>query len=112
MREERIPGRPGVVIKRDEYNVPHIYGQTDDDVVFGDGYVLAEDRSLLIDQARFNGLIAAIDAPNLSAIGLIVGLASFKPSAQTNATGRTPGTASTSPPRRRSPATTSTRSTR
>ena len=43
-------------IRRDAYGVPHVYSDTDDGVVFGAGYVLAEDRSLLIDQARDNGI--------------------------------------------------------
>jgi acyl-homoserine lactone acylase PvdQ len=81
---ETVPGRPGVLIKRDEYKVPHVYGQTDDDVVFGAGWVIAGDQSLLLNQARFNGLLAAIDAPNLSAIDLIKNLYQFQPSRQTN----------------------------
>jgi len=28
---------PGVAIRRDTYDVPHIYGQTDDDLTFGAG---------------------------------------------------------------------------
>src|SRR4051794_20209372 len=43
LRTETIPGRAGVEIRRDAYDVPHIYGQTDDDVIFGAGYVIAED---------------------------------------------------------------------
>jgi acyl-homoserine lactone acylase PvdQ len=81
---ETIPGRPGVQIKRDDFNIPHVYGTTDDDVIFGAGWIAAEDRGLLLAQARYNGLTAAIDAPNLSAINLISGLYSFAPSAQTN----------------------------
>ena len=81
---ETIPGRPGVEIRRDDFNVPHVFGQTDDDVIFGAGFVAAEDRSLLLNQARFNGLTAAIDAPNVSAIDLIAGLYQFEPSKQTN----------------------------
>ena len=42
-----------------------------------------EDRGLLLSQARYNSRVAAIDAPGLSAIGLVAGLQSFKPSAQT-----------------------------
>jgi acyl-homoserine lactone acylase PvdQ len=81
---ETIPGRPGVQIKRDDFHVPHVYGQTDDDVIFGAGWIAAEDRGLLLAQARYNGLTAAIDAPNLSAINLISGLYQFEPSDQTN----------------------------
>ncbi|MDQ3933493.1 MAG: penicillin acylase family protein [Actinomycetota bacterium] len=82
--EETIPGRPGVVIRRDDFNVPHVFGQTNDDVIFGAGWVMAADRNLLLNQGRFNGLLAAIDAPNVSAIDLIRNLYQFAPSKKTN----------------------------
>jgi acyl-homoserine lactone acylase PvdQ len=63
--------------------VPHIYGKTDDDVTFGAGFALAEDRALLLEQTRYNSRVAVIDVPWLSAISLIVGLKTFTPSAQT-----------------------------
>ena len=75
--------RQGVRIIRDRHNVPHIYGRTDDDVTFGAGWALAQDRALLLEQARYNSRVAAIDAPGLEAIDLIVGLKQFQPSAQT-----------------------------
>jgi acyl-homoserine lactone acylase PvdQ len=84
VRTETVPQRPGLEIRRDEYNVPHIYGQSDDDVTFGAGYAIAEDRSLLLNQARFNGLTAAIDVPNTSAIDLTSGLFQFAPTKQTD----------------------------
>ena len=43
---------PGVTIVRDEYDVPHIYGQTRADVMFGAGYAGAEDRLFLMDVLR------------------------------------------------------------
>jgi acyl-homoserine lactone acylase PvdQ len=82
MRRERVP-RKGVRLYRDKFDVPHIYGRTNDDVTFGSGWALAEDRELLLEQARYNGRVAAIDAPGLEAIDLIVGLKNFQPSAQT-----------------------------
>ena len=83
VRTETIPGRPGVEIRRDGYDVPHIYGQTDDDVTFGAGYAIAEDRNLLLNQARFDSLTAAIDSPGPSAIDLVSNLYQFAPSKQT-----------------------------
>ena len=83
VRTETIPSRPGVEIRRDALDVPHIYGQTDDDVTFGAGYAIAEDRNLLLNQARFDSLTAAIDAPGLSAIDLVSNLYQFAPSKQT-----------------------------
>jgi acyl-homoserine lactone acylase PvdQ len=82
MRRESVPRR-GVRLYRDRYDVPHIYGKTNDDVTFGSGWALAEDRELLLEQARYNGRVAAVDAPGLEAINLIVGLKTFQPSAQT-----------------------------
>ena len=82
LKRERVP-RKGVRIIRDRHNVPHIYGRTNDDVTWGAGWVLAHDRELLLEQARFNARVAVVDAPGLSAIDLIVGLQSFEPSAET-----------------------------
>jgi acyl-homoserine lactone acylase PvdQ len=79
---EAVP-RPGVTIVRDSYDVPHVYGTTRDAVTWGAGWVLAEDRGLLIEQARYDSLVAAIDAPGLSALDLVAALKSFKPSQQT-----------------------------
>jgi acyl-homoserine lactone acylase PvdQ len=43
---------PGVTIVRDQYDVPHIDGQTRADVMFGAGYAGAEDRLFLMDVLR------------------------------------------------------------
>jgi acyl-homoserine lactone acylase PvdQ len=82
---ETVP-RPGVTIMRDAFDVPHIYGATRDDVTWGAGWVVAEDRGLLLQEARYDSLVAAVDAPGVSALGLVSGLQSFKPSAQTENT--------------------------
>jgi acyl-homoserine lactone acylase PvdQ len=84
MKRERAPRR-GVRILRDRFNVPHIFGRTNDDVTWGAGWALAHDRELLLEQARFNARVAVVDAPGLSAIALVVGLKTFQPSAQTEA---------------------------
>jgi acyl-homoserine lactone acylase PvdQ len=45
--------RPGVTIVRDkQYGIAHIYGTTNDDVMFGQGYAGAEDRLFLMDILR------------------------------------------------------------
>ena len=67
-------------IRRDSYGVPHIYSPSDDGVVFGAGYVLGDDRNLLITQARSNGVASLIDLPGAPGIGLILGLFDYKPS--------------------------------
>jgi hypothetical protein len=80
--QEPVPF-PGVTLLRDKFDVPHIYASTHVGGVETAGWVLAEDRGLLLEQARYNSRVAAIDAPGLSAIGLTSGLQNFKPSAQT-----------------------------
>ena len=43
--EIEIPGlREPVEIIRDEWGVPHIYAENDDDLFFAQGYVMAQDR--------------------------------------------------------------------
>jgi acyl-homoserine lactone acylase PvdQ len=66
-------------IKRDAYGVPHIYSDTDAGVTFAAGYVEASDRSLLLDQARANGVAGLIDIPGVPAIQLVLGLYTYKP---------------------------------
>jgi acyl-homoserine lactone acylase PvdQ len=54
--ESTISPRPGVTIVRDKaYGVPHIYGDTRDDVMFGAGYAGAQDRLFLMDVLRHTG---------------------------------------------------------
>jgi acyl-homoserine lactone acylase PvdQ len=50
------PGdRPGLTVVRDSFGVPHVYGATRDDVMFGAGYVGAEDRLFFMDVLRNAG---------------------------------------------------------
>jgi acyl-homoserine lactone acylase PvdQ len=79
---EAVP-YPGVTIIRDRFDVPHVTATTHDGGVWAAGWLAAEDRGLLLQQARYDSLIAAIDAPGLSAIGLIEHLKNFVPSKQT-----------------------------
>jgi acyl-homoserine lactone acylase PvdQ len=69
-------------IKRDPYGVPHIYSDTDAGAIFGAGYVVATDQSLLLNQARTNGVAGLIDLPGVPAINLVLGLYNYKPSAK------------------------------
>ena len=75
---------PGVTVIRDRFDVPHVSATTHDGGVWASGWIAAEDRGLLLQQARYDSLVAAIDAPGLSAIGLVEKLKNFVPSAQTN----------------------------
>jgi acyl-homoserine lactone acylase PvdQ len=54
--EATISPRTGVTIVRDkQYGIPHIYGDTFEDVEFGAGYAGAQDRLFLIDVLRHTG---------------------------------------------------------
>jgi acyl-homoserine lactone acylase PvdQ len=79
---ETVPD-PGVTIIRDRFDVPHVSATTHDGGVWAAGWIAAEDRGLLLAQARYDSRVAAIDAPGLSAIGLVEHLKSFIPSQQT-----------------------------
>src|SRR3954454_20063154 len=82
--QENVP-RPGVTLLRDRLNVPHVNSTSSDGGSWAAGWIAAEDRGLLLQQARYNARVAAIDAPGLSALSLITGLKNFQPSAQTEA---------------------------
>lgn len=79
---ETVP-RAGVTIKRDSFNVPHVYGDSHADGVWAAGWIAAEDRGLLLQQARYNSRVSAIDVPGVTGIGLITSLQNFQPSQQT-----------------------------
>src|SRR4051812_30779105 len=54
--ESVIHPRDGVTIVRDkQFGVPHVYGKTRGDVMFGTGYVGAQDRLFLMDVLRHTG---------------------------------------------------------
>ena len=80
---QRVP-RPGVTIVRDRFGVPHIKGRTRADVVWAMGWVLQQDRGLLLQQGRNPGRLAALDAPNIDAFDLVVGLKQYTPTKQAN----------------------------
>ena len=51
--EREYSPRAGVVVLRDAgFGVPHVYGTTRADVIFGAGYVSAEDRLFMMDTLR------------------------------------------------------------
>ena len=87
---ENVP-RPGVTIVRDKYDVPHVTSNSHDDGVWAAGWIAAEDRGLLLSQARYNAYVAAIDAPGLDAVDLIASLQNFQPSDADQAGGRPAG---------------------
>jgi acyl-homoserine lactone acylase PvdQ len=81
-RVENPPDRPGLRIERDGFGVPHIFASSRDDVMFGSGWVAAEDRNLLLEVLRGPGRLAAIDPPGINAFTVAGQLRRFEPSAQ------------------------------
>lgn len=75
--------RPGLVIRRDRWGVPHVVGKTDTDVAFGAGWATAQDRQLIMELLRGPGRLAALDAPGIDAFGLALQGKTFVPSAAT-----------------------------
>jgi acyl-homoserine lactone acylase PvdQ len=82
---EETTGRPGVRLIYDQYGVPHIYGQTRDDLAFGAGWATARDRGLLIQLGRGPARVAVADVPGIDAFSLVTSGQSFVPSAATEA---------------------------
>jgi acyl-homoserine lactone acylase PvdQ len=79
---EAVP-RAGVTIIRDKFDVPHVFAKNHAGGVWAAGWIAAEDRGALLQQARNNARVAAIDAPGLDAVNLIASLQNFQPSQQT-----------------------------
>ncbi|UGS37822.1 penicillin acylase family protein [Capillimicrobium parvum] len=74
-RNEPVPRR-GVKIVRDRFDVPHITGRNRLDLDWAAGWVLIEDRGLLVAQGRYPARFAALDAPGIDAFSLVTGLKS------------------------------------
>jgi acyl-homoserine lactone acylase PvdQ len=79
--------RPGndLTIRRDSFDVPHIYGKTRSATWWGAGWVTAEDRELLASLGRLPAYAAVADVPGLNAFGLVTSGGGFTPSAQARA---------------------------
>jgi len=84
VREEQT-GRPGLRLIYDEYGVPHVYGDTREDMAFGAGWTTARDRGLLIQLGRGPARVAVADVPGINAFGLVTSGQSFVPSPETEA---------------------------
>lgn len=74
---------PGLVIKRDKNNIPHIYGATRAQVMFGSGWAAAKDRGLLLKQAVGPSFAATLDIPGINPFGLLLSGREFTPTKQT-----------------------------
>jgi acyl-homoserine lactone acylase PvdQ len=74
---------PGLTILRDQNDIPHVYGKTRAEVMFGSGWVAAEDRGLLLLEGVGPAYLATLDVPGINAFSLITSARSFTPSAET-----------------------------
>jgi acyl-homoserine lactone acylase PvdQ len=74
---------PGLEIKRDKNDIPHIYGHTRDEVMFGSGWAAAKDRGLILALGLGPGFAATLDIPGINPFELLLTGRSFTPSAQT-----------------------------
>ena len=101
---EEVTGRPGLQLVYDAYGVPHIYGQTRDDVSFGAGWVTARDRGLLLQVGRGPARVAVADVPNIDAFSLVTSLQTFVPERRGRGAGDAAGAAPDRYVRRRGPA--------
>ena len=73
------PGR-GVTIRRDAFDVPHVFGRTEAAVFYGAGWAAAEDRGILMELARYPGRLACLDAPGFNAFAVALSGKQFRPS--------------------------------
>jgi len=80
---EEPTGRDGLTILYDEFGVPHISGETREDLAFGAGWVTARDRALLLDLGRGPSRVAVADVPGIDAFSLVTSAQQFVPSAAT-----------------------------
>ncbi len=80
---EELTGHAGTTIIYDSYGVPHIHGDTKEDLAFGAGWATARDRSLLIELGRGPARVAVADVPGIDAFSLVTSGQSFVPSAAT-----------------------------
>jgi acyl-homoserine lactone acylase PvdQ len=75
----------GLVIKYDKNGIPHVYGLTRADVMFGSGWIASKERGLLLYLGLGPAYAAAVGAPTINAFGLLLTGRSFTPSAQSEA---------------------------
>ncbi len=79
---EEFTSRAGLEIWRDKHDIPHIFGATRGDVMYGSGWVAAQDRGLLLQLGLGPAYVAALSVPGLNAFELLLNDRTFKPSAQ------------------------------
>jgi acyl-homoserine lactone acylase PvdQ len=79
---EEFTSRPGLEIWRDSHDIPHVFGATRGDVMYGSGWLAAQDRGLLLQLGLGPAFAAALSIPGVNPFELLLTDRSFKPSAQ------------------------------
>jgi hypothetical protein len=77
-----ISPEPGLEIARDSYGVPHVFGLTRGEVMFGSGWIAAQDRGAILGRWLALGYAAALDVPGLEPLALLLTGRRFTPSSQ------------------------------
>ncbi len=72
----------GLEIDRDSHYLPHIFGETRGNAMYGSGWVAAKDRGLLLKLGLGPAFVAALSVPGLNAFELLLTNRSFAPSTQ------------------------------
>ena len=81
--EKTTNSRVRIVV--DKWGVPHITAKRRADVMFGVGWMISKQRSLLMELARPLGRLTVLDPPGINAFNLVTSLRQFTPSAQADA---------------------------
>ncbi len=76
-------GRAGLSMIYDQWGIPHITGETSEDVAFGAGWATVRDRQLLITFGRGPARAAVADIPGVNAFSLVTSAVPFVPSEAT-----------------------------
>jgi acyl-homoserine lactone acylase PvdQ len=74
--------KSGLTIERDSHDIPHVNGETRGDVMFGSGWLAAQDRGLLLALGLGPAFAAAEDVPGINPFELLLTQRSFTPSAE------------------------------
>jgi acyl-homoserine lactone acylase PvdQ len=82
LHTETTPRGAGLEIVYDKHDIPHIYGATRGDVMYGSGWVAVAQRGLLLKEGIGPAYVAALSVPGLNAFELLIDGRSFTPSAQ------------------------------
>lgn len=79
---EEATGRPGTTILYDEFGIPHVSGETREDMAFGAGWVAMRDRALLLNQFRNPARAAIADIPGQDPFQIVFSGSVYLPSAE------------------------------